>query len=121
MRHLGKGTLNRYHLYMQEAVFTADDVERQRARAEAVSKFGKRLGYGALGVATLAALVAVITDFGMGSGPIMVIGLVFACAVLPLSIIVAYGARAAAREDAQYLQAQRRIDDQMHELRKDID
>jgi hypothetical protein len=79
-----------------------DDTQRRRRRFMAVAQGGKSLGYFALAIATAAALIAYVSGFRFYSGLVMATALIAAIAVLPLSMIVVFGCRAAEREDRQY-------------------
>jgi hypothetical protein len=76
-----------------------DPVVARRARIARAVKLAKRVGYGALGVA----IVAFAIGLGRGfSGPVVALsigGLIAACVILPVPIVVGYGIRAAEREE----------------------
>ena len=78
-----------------------DPIVARRARIARAASFGKRVGYGALGVAIVAFFVGVATGFPEWTVAVSVAGLVASCVVLPLPIVLAYGVRAAAREDRE--------------------
>ena len=72
------------------------------ARRERIARFaalGKRIGYVALGVAIIAFFIGAATAFPTWTVVVSVGGLAVSCAVLPITIVLAYGVRAAARED----------------------
>jgi hypothetical protein len=76
-----------------------DPVLAQRARIARWSALGKRVGYTALLVAIVAFFVGLALDFPAATVFLIVAGLVIACVVLPLPIVLGYGVRAAERED----------------------
>jgi hypothetical protein len=76
-----------------------DPVRAQRARIARWSAIGKRVGYAALAVAIVAFFVGLALDFPTLCVYAIVGGLVIACVVLPLPIVLGYGVRAAERED----------------------
>jgi len=76
-----------------------DRVGEQRARLARVVRAAKRVGYGGLLVAIVAFFVGVATQFPGWTVTLAVIGLVVACVVLPLPIVLGYGIRAAEREE----------------------
>ena len=78
-----------------------DPVAVRRARIASGVRLAKRVGYGLLGVAMLAFLVAAATDFPAGLLTVTVVALVAACLVLPVPIILGYGLRAAEREERE--------------------
>ncbi len=78
-----------------------DPVVARRARVARAAALGKRVGYTALGIAIVAFFVGVATGFPEWTVAVSVTGLVASCVVLPLPIVLAYGVRAAAREDRQ--------------------
>lgn len=77
----------------------ADPVRARRARVARWVALGKRVGYAALGMAVVSFVVAVVTGFPPAAVWVSVAGLVTACVVLPLPIVLGYGVRAAERED----------------------
>jgi hypothetical protein len=82
-------------------VVEPDPILARRARIARVAALGKRVGYLALGVAIVAFFIGVATSFPTWTVAISVAGLVAACVVLPIPIVLAYGVRAAAREDRE--------------------
>ena len=84
-----------------------DPVVARRERFARLAAFGKRIGYIALGVAIVAFFIGAATAFPtwtLGNSwtwtvVVSVGGLAVSCAVLPIPIVLAYGVRAAARED----------------------
>ncbi len=83
-------------------VVVADDpVVVRRERIARLATLGKRVGYLALAVAIVAFFVGVAADFPTWTVAVSVTGLVAACVVLPVPIVLGYGVRAAAREDRE--------------------
>ena len=78
-----------------------DPIVARRARIARAAALGKRVGYTALGIAIVAFFVGVATGFPDWTVAVSVAGLVASCVVLPLPIVVAYGVRAAAREERE--------------------
>ncbi len=78
-----------------------DPVVARRERIARFAALGKRLGYFALAVSIVAFFVGVATGFPAWTVTVSVAGLVTACVVLPLPIVLGYGVRAAAREDRE--------------------
>ena len=78
-----------------------DPILARRARIARAASLGKRVGYSALGVAVIAFFVGVATGFPEWTVAVSVTGLVASCVVLPLPIVLAYGVRAAAREERE--------------------
>ena len=78
---------------------TGDPVRAQRARIARAVAAAKRVGYGALLVSVVAFFAGLATDFPRWTVVAAVGGLVLACVVLPLPIVLGYGIRAAERED----------------------
>ena len=76
-----------------------DPVLARRERIARIAKLGKRVGYTALAIAIVAFFVGVATGFPTWTVTISITGLVIACVVLPIPIVLGYGVRAAARED----------------------
>jgi anaerobic C4-dicarboxylate transporter len=75
-----------------------------RARRVVIGRrvgWASRAGYGALGVAVIAFALAVATDFPTVLVTLTIAGLVAACLVLPVTIIMGYGIRAAERADRE--------------------
>jgi hypothetical protein len=83
------------------AVSDADPVAARRARIARGVAIAKRIGYGLLGVAMLAFVVAAIADFPSALLTVSVATLVAACVILPVPIVLGYGLRAAEREDRE--------------------
>ena len=79
----------------------ADPVLERRARIAKLAALGKRIGYTALLIAIVAFFIGVATEFASWTVTVSVIGLVIACVVLPIPIVLGYGVRAAAREDRE--------------------
>ena len=78
-----------------------DPVLARRARIARVAALGKRVGYVALGVAVASFMAGVITAFATWTVVVTTVGLVAACVILPIPIVLGYGVRAAARDDRQ--------------------
>jgi len=78
-----------------------DPVLVRRARIARVAALGKRVGYVALGVAVASFVAGMMTAFATWTVVVTTVGLVAACVILPIPIVVGYGVRAAAREDRQ--------------------
>ena len=78
-----------------------DPVLARRARLARLAVLGKRIGYSALGVAIVSFVAGVLTSFATWTVVVSTIGLVAACVILPVPIVLGYGVRAAAREDRE--------------------
>ena len=78
-----------------------DPVAQRRAKIARVAAIGTRVGYLALAVAIVAFFVGLATDFPQWTVTAIVAGLVVACVVMPLPIVLGYGVRAAEREDRE--------------------
>lgn len=76
-----------------------DPVLARRARIARLAALGKRAGYAALLVAIVSFGAGVVTSFATWTVVVSTIGLVAACVILPIPIVLGYGVRAAARED----------------------
>jgi hypothetical protein len=87
---------------MVAVVNDADDpvVARRAVIARRVS-WASRVGYGALAIAVVAFVVGLVTDFPTALVNVTIAGLVAACLILPITIVLGYGIRAAAREDRE--------------------
>ena len=87
---------------MVDVVNGADDpVAARRAVIARRVGWASRVGYGALGVAVVAFLVGLATDFPPALVNLTIAGLVTACLILPVTIVLGYGIRAATREDRE--------------------
>jgi hypothetical protein len=84
-----------------DAVNGTDPVAARRAQIARGVAIAKRIGYGLLGVAMLAFVVAAIADFPSALLTVSVVSLVAACVILPVPIVLGYGLRAAEREDRE--------------------
>ncbi len=82
-------------------VVARDPVLARRERIARLATYGKRVGYTALLVAVVSFFAGVATGFPAWTVATSVAGLVTACVVLPVPIVVGYGVRAAAREDRE--------------------
>jgi heme/copper-type cytochrome/quinol oxidase subunit 4 len=74
------------------------------ARRERIARFaarGKRIGYLALAIAIVAFFIGVATSFPAWTVAVTITGLAVSSVVLPIPIVLAYGVRAAAREDRE--------------------
>jgi phosphate/sulfate permease len=80
-------------------VVNDDPVRAQRARIARWSAIGKRIGYAALVIAIVAFFLGLALDFPSATVFAIIGGLVIACVVLPIPIVLGYGVRAAERED----------------------
>jgi hypothetical protein len=80
-------------------VVNDDPVLVRRARIARIASVGKRLGYLALGIAIVGFGAGVLTDFSRWTVVVSTTGLVAACLILPVPIVLGYGVRAAAREE----------------------
>jgi hypothetical protein len=78
-----------------------DPVLARRERIARYATLGKRIGYLALTIAIVAFFVGVVADFPNWTVGVTIAGLAVACVVLPIPIVLAYGVRAAAREDRE--------------------
>ena len=78
-----------------------DPVLVRRARIARIAALGKRVGYLALGVAIVSFVAGTITSFARWTVVLSTAGLVAACVILPIPIVLGYGVRAAAREERQ--------------------
>jgi hypothetical protein len=84
---------------MDDVVSADDPVAARRAQIARVVRGAKRVGYLALVVAIAAFFLGVVTQFPGWLVTVAVTGLVVACVVLPLPIVLGYGIRAAERDD----------------------
>ena len=78
-----------------------DPIRARRAVIARRVRWASRAGYGALGVAIAAFAVGLAADFPHWLVNLSIGGLVVACAILPVTIIVGYGIRAAEREERE--------------------
>lgn len=78
-----------------------DPVLARRERIARLARLGKRIGYTALAVAIVAFFAGVATGFPTWTVTLSITGLVIACVVLPIPIVLGYGVRAAARDDRE--------------------
>ena len=76
-----------------------DPVLVRRARIARIAALGKRLGYLALAVAIAGFIAGVLTHFAHWTVVVSTTGLVAACIILPVPIVLGYGVRAAARDE----------------------
>jgi hypothetical protein len=82
-------------------VVNEDPVLARRARIARAAAVGKRLGYLALVVSIIAFVAGVFTDFARWTVIVSTTGLILACLILPVPIVLGYGVRAAAREERE--------------------
>jgi hypothetical protein len=82
-------------------VVNEDPVLARRARIARAAALGKRLDYLALGVSIIAFVAGVLTDFARWTVIVSTTGLILACLILPVPIVLGYGVRAAAREERE--------------------
>jgi len=76
-----------------------DPVLRQRARMARLAATGMRIGYGCLGVAVVAFVVAFGTHLAGWAVALTIGGLAGAAVALPPSIVLDYGVKKAQREE----------------------
>ena len=86
---------------MDRVVNDDDPVLARRARIARAASIGKRIGYLALAVAIVSFFAGVLTDFAQWTVVLSTTGLVLACLILPVPIVLGYGVRAAAREERE--------------------
>jgi hypothetical protein len=84
-----------------DVVVNDDPVLARRERIARFAALGKRIGYLALMIAIVAFFIGVATDFPKWTVAVSIAGLAVSCVVLPIPIVLAYGVRAAAREDRE--------------------
>ncbi len=77
----------------------ADPVLQRRARAARFVRIGQRVGYGFLLLAIIAFAVGAAAGFPDYAVTASIVGLVGACVILPIPIVVGYGVRAAERDE----------------------
>jgi ABC-type proline/glycine betaine transport system permease subunit len=82
-----------------DGVVSNDPVLARRARIARLAALGKRIGYLALGIAIVSFGAGVVTEFASWTVMVTTIGLVAACVILPIPIVLGYGVRAAARDE----------------------
>jgi hypothetical protein len=80
-------------------VVSDDPVLRRRARVARLVQLGQRAGYGFLLLSIVAFGVGAATGFPGYTVTLSVAGLVAACVVLPVPIVLGYGVRAAERDE----------------------
>jgi len=78
-----------------------DPVLARRKRYARLAELGQRLGYGLYGLALVLFFVALATDLPAAIVQAIVVALVLGSAVLAPAIVVAYGVKAADREDRE--------------------
>ena len=80
----------------------SDPVRARRARVARLVRIASRTGYGALAVAIIGFVTAVLTDFPGLLVTLTIVALVATCVILPLPIVLGYGIRAAEREEREH-------------------
>jgi hypothetical protein len=78
-----------------------DPVLVRRRRYARLAELGQRIGYGLYGLSLVLFFVAVATDLPAAIVQTIVVALVLGSAVLAPAIVVAYGVKAADREDRE--------------------
>jgi ABC-type tungstate transport system substrate-binding protein len=78
-----------------------DPILARRARVARLAAIGKRIGYTALLVAIVTFFIGIVAGFPQWTVGFTIGGLIVACVVLPLPIVLGYGVRAAEREDRE--------------------
>ena len=78
-----------------------DPIVARRERIARLAALGKRVGYLALAIAIVAFFIALFAGFPTWAVTISIAGLITACIVLPIPIVLGYGVLAAAREDRE--------------------
>jgi hypothetical protein len=76
-----------------------DPVLRRRARVAHLVLIGQRVGYGCLLLAIVAFGIGAATRFPGYTVTATIVGLVAACVILPIPIVLGYGVRAAERDE----------------------
>jgi hypothetical protein len=82
-------------------VVSDDPILVRREQIARLAALGKRVGYAALAVAVVAFFIAVFAGFPSWAVTTSIVGLVAACIILPVPIVLAYGVQKAAREDPE--------------------
>ncbi len=78
-----------------------DPIIVRRAQIARGVKLAKRIGYGALIIAIVTFFYGLSASFPSWSVTVSITGLIAACLILPLPIVLGYGVRAAEREERQ--------------------
>ena len=78
---------------------TDDPVLRRRARVARLVQAGQRVGYGFLLLSMVAFAVGALAGFPAWVVNTSVAGLIGACVILPVPIVLGYGVRAAERDE----------------------
>jgi hypothetical protein len=78
-----------------------DPILARRRRIARLAALGKRVGYTALAVAIVAFFIAVAAGFPTWAVTVSIVGLIAACVILPVPIVLGYGVQKAAREDPE--------------------
>jgi hypothetical protein len=84
-----------------DVVVSNDPILARRERIARFAAAGKRVGYAALLIAIIAFFIAIAAGFPTWAVTVSVVGLVAACVILPVPIVLAYGVQKAAREDPE--------------------
>jgi hypothetical protein len=82
-------------------VSAVDPIRAKREQAHRLSKLGKRIGYSLWGVAIVVYIIGMMDRFTSTMTSLIIGCLVAGSFILIPAIIVAYGVRAAAREDRE--------------------
>ncbi|HEY5011452.1 MAG TPA: hypothetical protein VIK61_01945 [Acidimicrobiia bacterium] len=85
-----------------------DPVLARRARVARLAQAAQRVGYGFLLLSMVAFGVGAATSFPGYTVTTSIVGLIAACVILPVPIILGYGVRAADRDERKAAQAERR-------------
>lgn len=82
---------------------TSDDaILATRAKALRLANLGQRIGYLLYGIAIVAFLVGLATDFTSTVATVATIGVIAGSVVLAPSILAAYSVKAAVRDDLEH-------------------
>jgi hypothetical protein len=78
-----------------------DPVVARRASIARRVALASRVGYAALGIAVVAFVAGLVADFPTALVNLTIAGLVAACLILPVTIVMGHGIRAAEREERE--------------------
>ncbi|MCU1455943.1 MAG: hypothetical protein JWL73_35 [Actinomycetia bacterium] len=78
---------------------STDPVLVRRAQVARGVAIASRVGYGLLLTAIVAFVIGALSSFPGWTVTVTIVGLVAACVILPVPIVLGYGVRAADRED----------------------
>ena len=81
-----------------------DPILARRARVARFAQAAQRVGYGFLLLSMVAFGVGAATSFPGYTVATSIVGLVAACVILPVPIVLGYGVRAAARDERKIVQ-----------------